>query len=152
MVVKSKVLKTRNLPVDGKLIDHCNAKPYLFILLAISIGALLLMTRFYLIGFVILCFFLYYLIFVKDVTLIEFYDKYAVFYFNNAENECFLLFWEDVEKWQVHSSRKDFDQVEVTLRNQQVVSLKCLERKKLERYLTTYTNANTETVMSKQHA
>ena len=89
MNVRSKILKIRNLPTDGELIDHINAKPYLFILVCIAIGLALMFTRLYLIGIVITFMFLYYLLFVKDVTLIEFYDKYAIFYLNNGKDECF---------------------------------------------------------------
>ena len=68
MNVRSKILKIRNLPTDGELIDHINAKPYLFILVCIAIGLALMFTRLYLIGIVITFMFLYYLLFVKDVT------------------------------------------------------------------------------------
>ena len=78
----------------------------------------------YLIGIVITFMFLYYLLFVKDVTLIEFYDKYAIFYLNNGKDECFLLFWEDVEKWSISSSRNDLDVLNIVLRNQESIALK----------------------------
>ena len=47
MNVRSKILKIRNLPTDGELIDHINAKPYLFILVCIAIGLALMFTRLY---------------------------------------------------------------------------------------------------------
>ena len=99
--VKSKVLKIRNLPTDGRKIDQINAKPYLVIAVFLFIGIALLFTRVYLIGIVITFLFLYCLLFVKDVVLIEFYETYAVFYLNNGKEECFLLFWQDVAKWSI---------------------------------------------------
>lgn len=62
MNVKSKVLKIRNLPADGKKIDQINAKPYLVIIVFLLIGISLLFTRVYLIGIVITFLFLYYLL------------------------------------------------------------------------------------------
>ncbi|MFQ7537438.1 MAG: hypothetical protein ACLRL6_08880 [Clostridium sp.] len=53
MNVKSKVLKIRNLPTDGRKIDQINAKPYLIIAVFLFIGIALLFTRVYLIGIVI---------------------------------------------------------------------------------------------------
>ncbi len=152
MNVRSKILKIRNLPTDGELIDHINAKPYLFILVYIAIGLALMFTRLYLIGIVITFMFLYYLLFVKDVTLIEFYDKYAIFYLNNGKDECFLLFWEDVEKWSISSSRNDLDVLNIVLRNQESIALKCLGRKKVARYFVTYVSTPCEKAIGKQHA
>ncbi len=44
MNVKSKVLKIRNLPTDGRKIDQINAKPYLVIAVFLFIGIALLFT------------------------------------------------------------------------------------------------------------
>lgn len=152
MNVKSKVLKIRNLPADGKKIDQINAKPYLVIIVFLLIGISLLFTRVYLIGIVITFLFLYYLLFVKDVVLIEFYETYAVFYLNNDRDECFLLFWEDVAKWTITSSRNDLDVLNIELRNHQCIALKCLSRKKVEKYFMAYANPQQESEITKQHA
>lgn len=152
MNVKSKVLKIRNLPTDGKKIDQINAKPYMLIIVFLLIGVSLLFTRVYLMGIVIALLFLYCLLFVKDVVLIEFYERYAVFYLNNDKDECFLLFWEDIEKWSVTSSRNELDTLNIELKNHQCVSLKCVSRKKVEKYFLLYASAMSESEITKQHA
>lgn len=138
MNVKSKILKIRNLPCNGKKIAEIKAKPYGFILLFLGVGLLLLCTRFYFLGIVIAALFLYYLLFVKDILLVEFYDLYAVFYLNNGNDECFLLFWEDIYHWDISSSRRDLDVLNIMLKNDQTYSLKCLGKKKIVRFFEQY--------------
>lgn len=150
--VKSKVLKIRNLPTDGRKIDQINAKPYLVIAVFLFIGIALLFTRVYLIGIVITFLFLYCLLFVKDVVLIEFYETYAVFYLNNGKEECFLLFWQDVAKWSITSSRNDLDVLNIELKNHQCISLKCVSRKKVEKYFLQCATPIRESEITKQHA
>lgn len=152
MNVKSKILKIRNLPTDGKKIDQINVKPYSFIIVCLIAGISLMCTSLYLIGFIITFLFLYYLLFVKDVVLIEFYDQYAVFYLNNGKEECFLLFWEDVLRWSITSNRNDLDLLNIVLRNNECIALKCLSRKKVEKYFLRYVNHDPEKEITKQHA
>ena len=147
--VKSKILKIRNLPKDGKRIDHVNAKPYLFIIVCLIVGVALLFTKIYFVGIVITLLFLYYFVFVRDVVLVEFYDQYAVFYLNNGKDECFLLFWEDVVKWEIINNRNDLDHLNIIMRNQESITLKCLSKKKVAKYFGQYTG-NTDCEVTKQ--
>lgn len=153
MNVRSKVLKIRNLPHDGKKVAQITSKPYLFIIICLLIGGALLFTRMYLLGVVIAILFLCYLLFVRDVVLVEFFDRYVVFYLNNGQDECYLLFWEDVASWQLVQHRNDLDELKVVLKNQQTISLRCLGRKKLLRWFHTYvdTQAQTRETFPKQH-
>lgn len=150
--VRSKILKIRNLPIDGKKIGQIKAKPYGFILLFLFMGICLLCTRFYIVGFVITAIFIYYLFFVRDMVLVEFFDRYVVFYLNNGKEECFLLFWEDIEHWNITSSRRDMDVLNIILRNNQTIALKCLGRKKIEKYFNEYASNHHEKNTTKQHA
>ena len=138
MNVKSKILKTRNLPKDGKKLDSIGTKPYLIIILGIVLGIILLFTRFYLFGIVLVILFLYYLLFVKNVVLIEFYDQYVVFYLNNGNEECFILFWNDILKWHICESRNDLDELHVILKNKKHVDLKCLGKKKIRHWFSQF--------------
>lgn len=148
--VKSKILKIRNLPIDGKKVDQIKAKPYMFIIVILLFGIALLWTNFYLLGILITLFFLYYLLFVKDTLLVEFYDYYVVFYLNNGKEECFLLFWEDIDHWDISCSRRECDVLNITLKNNETLALKCLARKKVEKYFTIYASQDHEQTISKQ--
>lgn len=150
--VKSKILKIRNLPSDSEKVDKINAKPYLFIMIFLLIGIALTFTKLYLVGIIITLLFLYYLVFVKDAALIEFYSQYAIFYLNNGKDECFLLFWDDVLHWNIENNRKDLDSLSIVLRNNETIDLKCLSRKKVEKYFHLFTTEKEEKEISKQHA
>ena len=152
MNVKSKVLKIRNLPTGSKKVDEINAKPYLFLIVFLLIGIVLLFTDLYLIGIVISFLFLYCLLFIRNVTLVEFYEDYAVFYLNNGNEECFILFWEDITSWNIANSRFDLDVVNIELRNCQCISLKCVSVKKVKKYFSKYAPFTQETSANEQHA
>lgn len=151
MNVKSKCLKIRNLPSDGEYLGHINSKPYAFIIIGILIGAALLATSFYLVGIVLCLVFLYCLVFVKNIKLVEFYKDYVVFFLNNGNDECFLIFWQDVASWEMESHVNDLDILHIHLKNGKDVSLKCLSRKKIETYFRTYVTSVDEKT-DKQHA
>lgn len=151
MNVKSKILKIRNIPKGGNKIAQIKAKPYGFILLFLGLGIVLLWTRFYFLGIIISAVFLYYLLFVKDILLVEFYDAYAVFYLNNGNDECFLLFWEDIYHWDITSSRRDLDVLNIMLKNDQSYALKCLGKKKIVQYFNLYASETEKDSSSKQH-
>ena len=149
--VRSKILKIRNLPADGTRIDQIKAKPYGFIILFLLLGIAMTFTRFYIFGFIIAAVFLFYLVGVKDMVLVEFFDCYAVFYLNNGLDECFLLFWDDIEHWEIVSSRRDLDVLNITLKNNQTISLKCLGKKKIEKYFCQYVPCHQHIDKMKQH-
>ena len=152
MNVKSKILKTRNLPKDGKKLDSIGTKPYMIICICIVLGFFLLFTRFYLFGIVLVILFLYYLLFVKNVVLIEFYDQYAVFYLNNGNEECFLLFWNDILKWNISESRNELDELHIVLKNREHVDLKCLGKKKIKRWFSQFVDdEKTKKELHEQH-
>lgn len=136
MNIKSKILKIRNLPTNGKKIDQINSKPYMCIIVFLLFGIAMLWTSFYLLGIIITLIFLFYLLFVKDKTLVEFYDQYVIFYLNNGKEECFLLFWEDILHWDITQNRKDLDVLNIILKDNEQIALNCLSRKKIEKYFT----------------
>ena len=152
MNVKSKCLKIRNIPTDGEFLGRINSKPYLFIIVAILIGLALLTTDFYMVGILLCLVFLYCLIFVKNLKLIEFYKEYAVFFLNNGNDECFLLFWQDVSSWNIESHVNDLDILHIQLKNGEEIALKCLSRKKIRKYFNTYAGESNETKNQEQHA
>lgn len=145
--MKSKILKIRNLPTDGKLLDRVTSKPYLFIVFFIVVGVIFLFTPFYLLGIVLCILFLYNLLFVKNITLIEFYDAYVFFYLNNGKDECFVLFWEDILKWNYTQHRNRLDLLQIHLKNNESITMKCLSRKKILKYFHKYGDLKDEDLL-----
>lgn len=136
MDIRSQPLKIRNLPQGHKIIDHINAKPYLVFSVLGTVGILLVLWEKYMIlGILLLLIALYCFIFIKNERLIEFYDDYCVFYRINAyKDECFLLIWNDIASWEIHSGN-EYDELTVILKNQKKITLKCVGKHKLTRYL-----------------
>ena len=109
MRVRSKILKIRNLPKTGEKRGEIKTKPYGLLLTFLVIGIALLFTSYYVFGIVLVGLFLYYLLFIKNALLVEFFDTYAVFYLNNGKDECYVLFWNDVKDWQLEKAKRDMD-------------------------------------------
>lgn len=133
--IRSKNLKIRNLPKNNKRLDQVNSKPYLFLIIFFTLGVSLLLCKSYLIGTVVTVLFLYNICFVRNSILIEFFEEYVVFYNTTQKDECFLLFWEDIAKWQYKNTKVDFDILEITLKDGKQVSIKCIGKRKTLRYL-----------------
>lgn len=143
MNIRSKNLKIRNLPKGNRRLDQINSKPYVFLGLFLVLGVTLFLCRSYLLGSMFIILFFYNFCFIKNDILIEFYDEYVVFYhYNNRKDECFLLFWQDIEKWQYVHTKKDYDQIEVWLKNGKQVSIQCISQHKTLKYFKRYANAN----------
>lgn len=151
MNVNSKMLKIHNLPKDGKKVGQVTAKPYLFITVCFCVGVCLLYTRCYLLGWIIIVLFGYNLVFVKDIVLAEFYEQYAVFYVNHKKDECYILFWGDIEHWSIKKQRHTFDTIDVLLKNQKNVSFKCFHKRKIEKFFKAHVSELQQTTVSKQH-
>ena len=136
MNVRSKQLKIRNLPQDEKKKDCVSTKPYLWFLCTLIVGiSLIFFFHLYLIGGLLVSVSLYYLIFIKNEILVDFYDTFAVFYHVSPfSDDCFLLYWDDVESWHFRSRTYDYEELMVRLKNGKEISLRCACKHKMQRF------------------
>lgn len=139
--VRSKNLKIRNLPKGHKIIDCVNSKPFVFFSICLVMGLLLvLIAQSYLIGGILVVLSLYNFFCIKNEKLVEFYDEFVVFYhISSYKDECYLLFWEDIESWKIIHTKRDYDELILHLKNGKKVTLKCVSKHKLQRYFKRYT-------------
>lgn len=128
MNVKSKTLKIRNLPKDEKRLACINSKPYLFIVLFLTIGFYALWKQYYIVGTIIVAIFLFNLFCIPNKVVTEFFEDYAVYYYEQEKDECFILFWEDIATWTYFSRMNDLDMIEVELKNGAGICFKCLSK------------------------
>lgn len=131
MMLKSKKMMVRNLPKDGILRDKVTNKPYP-ILVSLFVISLLLLKSLPLVAVVILCLSLY-LLFSKERRLIEFYDDYVIFFTDLNNEECYILYTDEILDWRIESCRKLLS-LQVTLINNKVVTLSCGSKHKLLKY------------------
>ena len=147
--VRSKNLKIRNLPKGKKRIDCINSKPFAFFGLCLVMGIILItLCQSYLIGGLFIIVSIYNFFFIKNEVLVEFYEDHAVFYHTTSyKDECYLLFWEDVASWEIHHAKSDYDELTLTLKNDKKVTLKCVSKHKIQRYLKRYVAVRQEKVI-----
>ena len=100
MRMKSKYLKRWNLPPYGVKLDSIKSKPYPVLIAILFLGAALISLNQKVIGIAILVLACYQLGIGNNSVLCEFYDRYVVFYSTQDPDGCYILFWQDVAKWQ----------------------------------------------------
>lgn len=110
MNMRTKELKTYNLPSDNALISEINAKPTWVFILFIIIGILSIALRFsYLYGGFIIATGLICVIFMPRVTVMEFYHDYLVAYNRVDKSKCFIIYYNEVSSWYYSwSAKKDY--------------------------------------------
>lgn len=113
--MKSKELKTYNLPNEVAPSSEINAKPSLLFLLLIIIGIISAILKFkpiycitmIVVGLVCLCF-------MPKITLMEFYSDYFVMYNRADKSKCVLIYNDEVKQWYYSwSAKKDYLVVEL---------------------------------------
>ncbi len=113
--MKSKELKTYNLPKDDLLISSIDAKPgFLFLLLTIFGILLLFFESFRLYGVSILVITLITYLYLPKVTLMEFFQDYLVLYNRADNNTCVLVYYDEVVSWNyTWSANRDYLNIEL---------------------------------------
>ena len=101
--MKSKELKTYNLPEDNQVIASIDAKPNVLFFILIMVGLfsfLLKIPSAY--GIILILFSFCGLTYMPRVVLMEFYQEYMVAYNRADKSNCVLIYYEDVLSWHYH--------------------------------------------------
>ena len=113
--MKSKELKTHNLPVDIFPISKIDAKPDVLFILLILLGLFsftLHITSFY--GITIILTSLCVLLFMPKVRLMEFFQEYLVMYNKADKNSCVLIYYDEIASWYyTWSANRDYLYIEL---------------------------------------
>lgn len=149
MRMKSKKLKRWNLPAYGEKLDCVKSKPYSILIMIVLIGLALISIDQKVIGIAIIVLACYQIGFANNQVLCEFYDHYVVFYKTQEPDECFILFWQDVAKWQYRCGWMQ-DELHVILKDGTTMDFCSLSRRKIERYFRKYV-PDVEMPITKQH-
>lgn len=137
--MKSKELKTYNLPNETAVLSEINAKPtWLFILLIIlGIASIVIkLSAIYgvamiIVGSVCICF-------MPRVTLMEFYYDYLVMYNRADKSSCAIIYYDEVSSWYyAWGATKDYLVVELADGNSEKIEAfsKTLFEAFMSRYL-----------------
>ena len=98
--MKSKELKTYNLPSDDILISSIDAKPYFLFVILIILGIisyLFSISLFY--GTILIIMSIMVLLFTPKVTLMEFFQNYLIMFNKADKNSCILIYYDEVVSW-----------------------------------------------------
>lgn len=133
MKIRSRVLKIRNLPQDEKRIEVVSSKPYAFLIIGIILGIYLLLGKYYLVGIIMIPFFLWNLFVVKNEILVAFYDSYVFFYLQQSKDECFVCFYADIKSYEIVKKRNSLDEIVITFLNDEQKRIPCVNMGKVRK-------------------
>lgn len=113
--MKSKELKTYNLPNENTMLSEINAKPTVLFVLLILVGIISLILRISPIyGITLITIGVVAIIAMPRVTLMEFYYDYLVMYNRADKNTCAIIYYSEVKSWYYSwSAKKDILTIEL---------------------------------------
>ncbi len=121
--MKSKELKTYNLPSENVLIAQIDAKPTFLFVILICLGIASLsfkMDPIY--GSILITFSLIALIYMPKVILMEFYSDYLVMYNKADKDNCVLIYYDEIASWHyVWGANRDYLCIELSDGSEEII-------------------------------
>lgn len=106
--MRSKHLKSYNIPSDQMSLSYIDAKPNFIFLILFVVGAILLVNRNnYLYGTVILLSSIIGGFFLPRTILMVFYQDYLIMYNRADKDYCALLYYDEIVSWSYIRNRKN---------------------------------------------
>ena len=121
--MRSKELKTYNLPMDSQIIAQIDAKPTFLFVFMIMLGLVFFMYNYsnpY--GIFVAIIAIIALIYMPRVVLMEFYQTYMVMYNKADKTNCVLIYYDEVVSWNyVWGANRDFLVVELANGSEEII-------------------------------
>lgn len=136
--MKSKELKTYNLPNETAVLSEINAKPTALFIILIVLGIVSLVIKLsaiygvamIIVGSVCICF-------MPRVTLMEFYYDYLVMYNRADKSSCAIIYYDEVVSWYYSwGATKDFLVIELENGNNE--KIEAFSKTIFEAYMSRY--------------
>ena len=136
--MKSKELKTYNLPDDNGFLSEINAKPTGIFILLIIIGIVSFALKFpYVYGVTLIVVGFVCAIFMPRVTQMEFYYDYLVMYNRADKSSCVIIYYNEVKCWYYSWSAKK-DELVIELEDGNVEKIEAFSKTIFEAYMYRY--------------
>lgn len=133
MKVKSNRFKCRNLPKSYTINEKIKSKPIMMMVVSGIVGAVLMIDqKLIAIGVVLVAISLYGLFLTKNHTIIGFGDDFVIFYLDDHEEDCYLIYFNDIERFEFVHSTFDVDRLKLELKDHRKLEFKLFERHKVE--------------------
>lgn len=135
--MKSKELKSYNLP-DHRLYNDCiDAKPIVMLMFIMSVGFMVMFLGLYVQGAAIFIVSAFSILFLPSRRLIEFYDDYMIVYNKARKDECNIIYYDDAKYFEYISSVY-MDKVIITLSDDSTQSVSAFSKTKFEKQIGRY--------------
>lgn len=110
MSMKSKELKSYNLPNDNVPISQISAKPTWLFVLVVMMGIISFILRMPIVyGIALIVVGLSCICFMPRVVLMEFYNEYLVMYNRADKSTCVIIYYDEVATWYYSwNAKRDF--------------------------------------------
>lgn len=144
MKEKSNRYKCRNLPTNYPVNATIKSKPIFAMWVFLVIGVLMMFsTNYKYIGVVFALLGGYTLFFTKNNVSIEFSNDFMVVYLDDQSEECFLIYYNEVEGYRYIARMYQTDYVQVITKNKRMFEFKSLDRRRLRKNLQKYLDKKT---------
>lgn len=136
--MKSKILRTANL-ANERICGELRTRPTGFFATLFLIGiSFLLFDRVYqAIGMLMVAFSCFSLFIAQDKVLIQFSEEYLVLHNTMDDEECKLIYWDEIVNWS-YLKRTKYDYLVVELIDGTTEKMECFNRIKVENYMKVY--------------
>ena len=133
--MNSKALKKDNLPTDIKPEKQYDAKPIGFLVACFIFGSMLCFDLRYLsFGVFLISIAIFALVFLPSRVLIEFYKDYMIVYYKVNQEDCYLIYYDEVVSWTYIKGRMK-DYIYFELEEGETVRVASFSRNRIGSYL-----------------
>jgi hypothetical protein len=143
---KNRIIRISNIPND-KVIYEVKSKPVLSFFVSCAIGVALLFTRFWMFGVFFLLISLYALFFLPNHVMMKFTDRFLVSFIEKNNQECTIIYWNEIVKWTYIVTRQTTDFIYVELNDGDRMNLPVMPQQKVQKLLRKYAEGKEERVI-----
>ena len=140
---KNRIIRISNIPND-KVIYEVKSKPVLSFLVSCAIGIALLFTRFWMFGLFFLLISLYALFFLPNHIMMKFTDRFLISFNEKNDQECTIIYWNEIVKWTYIVTRQSTDFIYVELIDGDCMNLPVMPQQKVQKLLRKYAEGKEE--------
>ena len=139
MKTRSNRYKRRNLPENYPVENVIKVKPIFAMSVFLVIGGIMVFsTNYKLIGAVFALIGGHTLFFTENKVSIEFSKDFMVVYPSDQEEDCYLIYYNDIENYSYVARMYQTDYIQIITKDRKMFEFKSLDRRRIKKYLKQY--------------
>lgn len=148
--MKSKAIKSYNLPQDRIVDFRIDAKPYSAIVVLTGIGfCLSIINNLKVTGFALVSLGIFAVFFLPRRILLEFSSDYVVIYNKANHYDCFMIYYNEIINW-LYIKKVYSDELCFELKDGSTIIIECFGPRRTERLLNMYAPGKKKKVIRKK--